>query len=166
MVLASPATYPTLMMGRRRPAYNKSDVEPGSFGEFIRHMREDVLNLTQPDFAALVDDNMDPSDVSQLERGKVGLPKPPRMIALARALGMPPAALYAEAGYPELLEGVPALRDWTTNPDLRQRVRAFLAEAVADSPDPERAAAEVAAAEDEIAKTVARSTTSRNGRCA
>lgn len=123
MVLQLPAPYSVFAMPVRRRAYNRSDTEPGTLGDFIRRMREDELNLTQPQFAALVDDNMDASDVSQLERGKVGLPKPPRMIALANALGIPVVALYAEAGFPEFLEGIPAqfFREWKLSLKDRER---------------------------------------------
>lgn len=123
MVLQVPAAYPLLDMERKKRAYNKSETAPGSFGDYIRRMREEELNLTQPEFAALVGDNMDASDVSQLERGKVGLPKPPRMIALARALGVPVVTLYVEAGYPEFLEGIPQqfFREWRLSREERAR---------------------------------------------
>lgn len=123
MVLQLPAAYPLLDMERKRKAYNRSETVPGSFGDFIRRMREEELGLTQPEFAALVGDSMDASDVSQLERGRVGLPKPPRMIALAQALDMPVAALYVEAGYPEFLEGIPQqfFREWKLSREDRAR---------------------------------------------
>lgn len=108
MALQLPAPYPLLAMERKRKAYNRSETVPGTFGHWLRRVREDELHLTQSEFAALVGDNMDPSDVSQLERGRVGLPEPPRMIALARALDMPVPALYAEAGFPEFVEGLPS----------------------------------------------------------
>lgn len=90
----------------RRQAYNKTPTSPGTLGEFVRASRESA-GLSQEEFASLVGDGMSASDVSQLERGKVGLPKPPRMIALAKALKVWVVDLYVAAGFPEFREGLP-----------------------------------------------------------
>lgn len=103
MVTATVLAYPRFDMARRRQAYNKVPTDPGTLGAFVREMRE-AMGLSQEEFAALVGDNMGPTDVSQLERGKVGLPKPPRMIAIARALSLPVVELYVAAGFPEFRE--------------------------------------------------------------
>lgn len=104
MVTVIAPAYSALDMARTGRAYNLAPTIPGTLGAFIRHQRWDVRRMSQADFAALVDDGMSPEDVSQLERGKVGLPKPPRMIALARALEMHVCDLYVAAGYPEFGE--------------------------------------------------------------
>lgn len=95
---------PLTDMARLR-AYNVVPTIPGTFGDWIRQSR-DAEVWSQEEFAARVGDGMTAADVSQLERSKVALPKPPRMIALARALRRPVVELYAAAGYPEFCEGI------------------------------------------------------------
>lgn len=104
MVAELARPYSTVDMVRLR-AYNVAPTVPGSFGDFIRQSRDAEL-WSQEEFAARVGDGMSAADVSQLERGKVALPKPPRMIALARALRRPVVELYVAAGYPEFCEGI------------------------------------------------------------
>lgn len=105
MVTAIAPAYSDFDMGRKGSAYNLAPVVPGTLGAFIRDRRIRLMNnMPQAEFAALVGDGMSPEDVSQLERGRVGLPKPPRMIALARALGVHVCDLYVEAGFPEFGE--------------------------------------------------------------
>jgi transcriptional regulator with XRE-family HTH domain len=103
MVTVIAPAYSALDMVRRGKAYNLAPTVPGTLGAFIRD-RRDGLGMTQEDFADRVDDGMTPGDVSQLERGKVGLPKPRRMIALANALQMHVCDLYVAAGFPEFGE--------------------------------------------------------------
>jgi transcriptional regulator with XRE-family HTH domain len=104
MVAELARPYPAMDMVRLK-AYNISPTVPGSFGDWIRQLRDAEL-WSQEEFAARVNDGMTAADVSQLERGKVALPKPPRMIALARALRRPVVELYVAAGYPEFCEGI------------------------------------------------------------
>jgi transcriptional regulator with XRE-family HTH domain len=45
--------------------------------------------------------DMTASEISNIELGRRGLPKPPRMIAIARAFGVHVCDLYVAAGFPE-----------------------------------------------------------------
>jgi transcriptional regulator with XRE-family HTH domain len=67
-------------------------------GKFIRDER-DRRGWSQEELAARAD--MAASELSNVERGARGLPKPPRMIAIARALNMHVSELYVVAGFPE-----------------------------------------------------------------
>jgi transcriptional regulator with XRE-family HTH domain len=101
MVLAPPAPY-YRPMPKTRPAYNQA--EPTTLlGKFIRAAR-DRADWSQEDVAARAGDGMTASEISNIELGRRGLPKPPRMIALARAFGMHVCDLYVAAGYPEFGE--------------------------------------------------------------
>jgi transcriptional regulator with XRE-family HTH domain len=101
-------------MPRKGGAYNQRPTVPGTLGHFIRVQRE-ARGWSQPEFADHVDDGMIASDVSNLERGRVGLPEPSRMVKIARALGMHVCDLYVEAGFPEFAV-TPAVRGKRAEP--------------------------------------------------
>lgn len=99
MVLAPSAPY-YRPMPKTRPAYNQA--EPTTpLGKFIRQAR-DARQWGQEDVAFAA--GMTASEVSNIENGRRGLPKPPRMIALARAFGVHVCDLYVAAGFPEFGE--------------------------------------------------------------
>lgn len=101
MVLVSRAPY-YRPMPKTRPAYNQGEPTT-TLGRFIRDER-DRRGWSQEDVAALAGDSMTASEVSNIELGRRGLPKPLRMIAIARAFGMHVCDLYVAAGYPEFEE--------------------------------------------------------------
>lgn len=69
-----------------------------TLGEAIRARRLE-LGLSQEEFAARVGDGMGQSGVSQLERGKVGLPRRRRLESIATALDLPMGELLARSGW-------------------------------------------------------------------
>jgi transcriptional regulator with XRE-family HTH domain len=120
--------YAEFAMARTRRAYNEKPTTPGTFGHFIRNER-DARSWSQEEFAAAVGDGMAGSDVSNLERGRVGLPEPSRMIAIARALGRAVADLYVEAGYPEFAERAAPPRAAVSHARRQERVSSDPADA-------------------------------------
>jgi transcriptional regulator with XRE-family HTH domain len=101
MVQVAPLLYPR-PMPKSRPAYNEREPTT-ALGRFIRAAR-DRRGWGQEDVAAAAGDSMTASEVSNIELGRRGLPKPPRMIAIARAFDMHVCDLYVAAGYPEFGE--------------------------------------------------------------
>jgi transcriptional regulator with XRE-family HTH domain len=98
MVLAAPHPY-YRPMPKSRPAYNQGEPTT-ALGRFIRAER-DRRGWGQEDVAELAGEGMTASEISNIELGRRGLPKPPRMIAIARAFGVHVCDLYVAAGFPE-----------------------------------------------------------------
>ena len=98
MVLAPPQPYYRLMP-KKRPATNLAPAKT-PLGRFVRDQR-DARGWSQDELADRAGANLTFTNISNIERGKVGLPDPPAMIGLARALGVHPCELYVHAGYPE-----------------------------------------------------------------
>ncbi len=74
---------------------------PGSLGAVIRQRRSE-LGWSQEELAARVSDEGDEvrqSDISRLERGRVGLPRRARLLRLAAVLGLAPGDLLARSGW-------------------------------------------------------------------
>lgn len=69
-----------------------------SLGQFIRQRRQQ-LGLTQEKLAERVGDKVTQAEISRLERGKVALPRRPRMQQLAVALEVPLGVLLARLGW-------------------------------------------------------------------
>jgi len=70
----------------------------GTLGAAVRERRSE-LRLSQQEFAERVGGNMTQSDVSQLERGRVKLPRKGRLDAIASALGLSSGELLARSGW-------------------------------------------------------------------
>jgi transcriptional regulator with XRE-family HTH domain len=66
-------------------------------GDFVRERRQE-LGLTQEDLGQRIDPPMTQADVSRLESGKVRLPRPMRLRALADLLAVSPAELLERSG--------------------------------------------------------------------
>lgn len=118
MVLAPPPPY-YRPMPKMRPAYNEAEPTT-ALGRFMRDERGRRGGWSQEDLAALA--GMTASEVSNIERGTRGLPKPPRMIAIARAFGIPVVELYAVAGFPEFMEWIGTISDDELRA-MRERLR-------------------------------------------
>lgn len=69
-----------------------------ALGRLVRTQRE-RLHLTQNELAAKV--GVSRSAISELEAGRIAQPRATVFARLAKALGLPAAALLAAAGYPE-----------------------------------------------------------------
>ena len=69
-----------------------------ALGRIVRSHRE-RLHLTQAQLAAQV--GVSRSAISELEAGRIAQPRATVFARLAKALGIPAAALLAAAGYPE-----------------------------------------------------------------
>jgi transcriptional regulator with XRE-family HTH domain len=70
---------------------------PSTLGAFIRHRREQ-LGLSQLELAERAGHGTKQEHVSRLERGRVTLPRWPRLLALADALEVTPGELLLQAG--------------------------------------------------------------------
>ncbi|HET8521773.1 MAG TPA: helix-turn-helix domain-containing protein, partial [Thermomicrobiales bacterium] len=69
-----------------------------TLGQLIRDRRR-ALGWTQERLAVTIDEGMTQSDVSRLERDKVGLPRRRRLERLAQALDLPLGELLARSGW-------------------------------------------------------------------
>ena len=98
MVLAPQAPYYRVMPKRREATNLAPAITP--LGRFVREQR-DACGWSQDELAARAGANMTFTSISNIERGKVGLPDPPAMIGLAEAFGMHVSDLYVAAGYPQ-----------------------------------------------------------------
>lgn len=98
MVLALQAPY-YRPMPKKRPATNLAPAKT-ALGRFVREQR-DARGWSQDELAARAGANLTFTNISNIERGKVGLPDPPAMIGIASAFGMHVADLYVKAGFPD-----------------------------------------------------------------
>ena len=83
--------------------------EPGTLGEAIRRRRA-ALGWTQEELAERASaegDRLRQSDISRLERGKVGLPHRERLERIAAALDLPLGELLARSGWSGATDAFP-----------------------------------------------------------
>jgi transcriptional regulator with XRE-family HTH domain len=69
-----------------------------TLGEAIR-LRRAELGLTQEELAERIGEEVRQSDISRLERGKIGLPRAERLARIAEALDLPMGELLARSGW-------------------------------------------------------------------
>lgn len=104
MVSAIPAVYARPVMPRGRSTYNEKEPEAGTFGYWVFHRRWRQLGMTQDELAARIAElggKMKQGDISDLELGKTGEPRRPRMLVLSRALEVSLETLYDWLDHPE-----------------------------------------------------------------
>lgn len=121
MVSTIPAVYDPRAMPRGRSTYNQDEPEPGTFGYCVFYRRWRVLGVTQEELAARVRElggKVKQGDISDLEHGKVGEPRRPRMRLFAQALRVSVDTLYA----------------WRDNPDQMARMHVVAEERPMDDP--------------------------------
>lgn len=92
--------YPLL----RSPASIQTmNARPSTLGKVVRARRQE-LGLTQEALAELLGEKVGQNYISQLERGKVQLPRRPRLELIARALDLALSELLARSGWADLTD--------------------------------------------------------------